>query len=248
MMSRNCFGLFAAVLAAAAVSSAHAQSVIVIGDFEVANNTPNPDGWEGQNGAVATGFQNANASTAGTGAMSVVTGTNFVWALQLNNDDRATLGADLISHPILKMDVTWQGYAAQWPDSTPADPNDNWAKWEKIAINDNTGWQEVALLAAGDPVNPAFPGSWDSTNFADPHTRTLTYDTRTAIGGAPMAIDPAGFIQLWIATNMSNTAFPNGARFWVDNIRLEQIPEPSALALVSMGGVMALVRRRRRAA
>jgi hypothetical protein len=247
-MARKSFGLFAALLVAAAVSNVHAQSVIVIGDFEGPNNTPNPDGWDGQGGAVATGFQNVNASTSGTGAMSVVAPTNFVWAIQLNNGDRPTLGAELISHPILKMDVTWQGYTAQWPDSTPGDTTDNWAKWEKLAINDTTGWQEVEILAAGDPVNPAFPGSWDSVNFADPHTRTLTYDTRTAIGGGAMVIDPLGFIQLNIATNMSNLSFPNGARFWVDNIRLEQIPEPASLSLAGLAGLGLLRARRRRAA
>jgi hypothetical protein len=43
---------------------------------------------------------------------------------------------------------------------------------------------------------------------------------------------------------MSNTSFPQGGRFWVDNIRLELVPEPTGAALVAMLGVLPLVRRR----
>jgi hypothetical protein len=247
-MARKRLSLFAAVLAVCLGASAYAQSVIVIGDFEgLPNNTANPEGWTGQNGAVTASFNSppapAGVATSGTGAMSVVPGTNFVWAIRLDNGARPTLGADLISHPILKMDVTW--VTSQWVDSTPGDTTDNWAKWEKLAINDNTGWQERDVT--NDPVNPSFPGSWDSVNFGATHTRTLTYDTRFANGNVPMAIDPAGFVQLWIATNMSNTSFPNGNRFWVDNIRLET-PEPGSLGLIAFAGVLPLVRRRLRQA
>ncbi len=246
MIPRTSVSLFAAILAACVCASAHAQSVIVIGDFEGPNNSGAVDGWTGQNATTVANFNVSPQATSGTGAMSVVTPTNFVWAIRLDNGGRPTLGADLLSHPLLKMDVTW--ITNQWTDSTPGDTTDNWAKWEKLAINDNTGWQEVSLTAAGDPVNPSFPGSWDSVNFGASHTRTLTYDTRIADGGAPMAIDTTGFVQLWIATNMSNTSFPQGSRFWVDNIRLCEIPEPSSLALGGVAALGLLRARRRKAA
>jgi hypothetical protein len=245
MMRRKFLALLATMLACGG-SLTHAQSTIVIGDFDgLPNNTPDPQGWQIDFGipagqGTAASFNFASAATTGTGALSLVSPTNFRWALVLDNSDRPTLGADLLSHPILKMDVTW--VAAQWTDSTPADPNDNWAKWEKLSINDNTGWQEVNIT--NDPANPSFPGSWDSVNWGPTHTRTLTYDTRTDIGGAPMAIDPTGFVQLHLAVNMSNTSFPQGGRFWVDNIRLELVPEPTGAALVAMLGVLPLVRRR----
>lgn len=240
MMSRRFACLFA-VIAACAISTAHAQSVIVIGDFEgLANNTANPEGWTGQNGATAASFNNPPGfgATTGTGAMSVATGTNFVWAFRLDNNARPTLGADILSHPILKADVTW--VTSQWPDSTPGDTTENWAKIDVVAVNDNTGWEQVPGTI--DTANPGFPGSWDSVNFGATHTRTVGWDLST------MAIDTAGFVQLWMSTNMSNTSFPNGSRFWIDNIRLEQaIPEPTTFGLAAIGGALALAARRRRA-
>jgi hypothetical protein len=79
-------------------------------------------------------------------------------------------------------------------------------------------------------------------NWGATHTRTLTYDLRTDNGGQPMAIDTTGFVQLHLAINMSNTSFPQGGRFWVDNIRL--VPEPAGLALVAMLGFLPVMRRR----
>ncbi len=245
MMRRRFFALLATMLACAG-SLAHAQSTIVIGDFDgLPNNTPNPQGWQtdfdipaGMGSAAS--FLFPGAVTTGDGALSLVTPTNFRWALTLDNGDRPTLGADLLSHPILKMDVTW--VANQWTDSTPADTTDNWAKWEKLSINDTTGWQEVNITT--DTANPSFPGSWDSVNWGATHTRTLTNDLRTDNGGQPMAIDTTGFVQLHLAINMSNTSFPQGGRFWVDNRRLEAIPEPAGLALVAMLGILPVMRRR----
>lgn len=248
-MSRKPASLFAAILVACAAAAAQAQSVIVIGDFDgLPNNTASPQGWIGQNGATTASFNSppapAGVATTGTGAMSVATGTNFVWAIRLDNNARPTLGADILSHPILKADVTW--VTSQWTDSTPADTTDNWAKWEKVAVNDNTSWQESNLTI--DAVNPSFPGSWDSVNFGATHTRTIGWDLSTDSGGNPMLIDTTGFVQLWIATNMSSSAFPQGSRFWIDNIRLEEkIPEPGTLALIAIGGsALAVIRRRGR--
>ena len=239
MMSRRYLSLFAAMLVATASAAARAESVIVIGNFEgQANNTDSLEGWTGQGGAVAKVFNNPQTATSGTGALSLVTGTNFIWGLRIDNNARPTLGADILSHPLLRADVTW--VTAQWSDSTPGDTTDNWAKWEKLAVNDNTGWQENPI--SSDPVNPGFPGSWDSVNYGAVHTRTLEWNM------ANQVIDTSGFVQLWIATNMSSSSFPQGSRFWIDNIRLvgPDIPEPATLGLAGMAILGLGLRRRAR--
>lgn len=245
MMSRKYALLFAAIVMASTASMVVAQSTIVIGDFEgLANNTLNPEGWTATAGTAAS-FNSppapAGVATVGTGAMSLV--SSGFWALQYTNGSRPTLGADLLSHPILKFDVTV--VPSQWADSTPADLTDNWARIaEKLAINDNTGWQEVGLTAAGDPANPGFPGGWDiDPSVTTPQTRTLTFDLRTDLNNNPMAIDVTGFVQLNVAANVSSTSFPQGGRFWIDNVRL--IPEPASLSLAGLAGLVGFAMKRR---
>jgi hypothetical protein len=251
MMARTCLSLFATLLAICAAAAVHAQSTIVIGNFEgLPNNTLDPEGWVQQSSSVAASFNSppapAGVATSGTGAMSLV--TKGFWAVRLDNGARPTLGADLLSHPILKFDVSI--VPSQWTDATAADNTDNWARIaEKISINDNTGWQEVLLMAAGDPASPGFPGGFNIDPAASGvQTRTLTLDTRTDAGGNPMNIDATGFVQLWISANMSSASFPNGGRFWIDNIRLVAVPEPATAGLACVAGLFIAAVRRRRAA
>src|SRR5262245_27301257 len=145
MMLRKSVSLFAAILAVCAVASPQAQGTVVIGDFVGTNNTNQTDGWTAQNGATINNNNFAAATTLNTGAMFVLSPTNFQWAIRLDNGARPTLGADILANPILKADVSWT--ASQWTDNTPADTTDNWAQWNKVAINSNLGWQERAISA-----------------------------------------------------------------------------------------------------
>jgi hypothetical protein len=243
--------VFAALWAIGALVAATGHAQVVIGNFEGGSL----DGWDPAFDVEAgpdpmlfsDNFYGATTATNGTYALNVA---NFVrgpgkfrWNIVLEGGDFPNLAALLVANPILKMDVSW--VTDEWlPDSTPADPNDDWAKWEKLSINDNTGWQEVNVTT--DPVNPGFPGSWDANNFGASHTRTLTYDTRTDVNGMPMNIDTGGFVQIYLATNYSGKYLTNqpGGSFWIDNIRLEPIPEPTSLAMAAMIGVLPVVRRR----
>ena len=238
-------------IGALAWTASTASWAVVIGNFENGSKDGWAEAFDVESGAntilFSDNFYGNKTATNGTYALNVANNLSgagkFRWNIILDNNDIPNLGALLIANPILKVDVSW--ITDEWkPDSTPADLNDDWAKWEKLSINDTTGWQEVNVTT--DTANPSFPGSWDANNFGANHTRTLTYDTRTAIGGAPMAIDPNGFIQLYLATNYSGKYAKNaaGGSFWIDNIRLDPVPEPTSLAMIGAAALLPAIRRR----
>jgi hypothetical protein len=229
----------AALAVVCACGNADAQSSILLGNFEGPNSS-NTDGWDGQNGTTVANFSGfSTTATLGTSALAVTSpaianGANgFVWSIMFDNNDRPTLGADIVSHPILKADVTW--VTSQWPDSTPGDGS-SWAKWDVVAVNDNSGWEQVP--GSGDTSNPAFPGAWDAVNYGAVNTRTVSWDLSN------MTIDTGGFVQLWMSVNRDTVSFPGQKVFWVDNIRLE-VPEPATLGLAGLAGVALVALRRR---
>lgn len=250
MMLRRFLCLGVGALAVCAAATTRGQGV-VIGNFENGSKDGWAEAFDVESGAnsilFSDNFYGNKTATNGTYALNVADSLSgpgkFRWNITLDNGDIPNLGALLLANPILKMDVSW--ITDEWkPDSTPADLNDDWAKWEKLSINDNTGWQEVNVTT--DTANPAFPGSWDANNFGANHTRTLTYDTRKDNNGNPMAIDTAGFVQIFIATNYSGKFVKNGAggSFWVDNIRLTPVPEPASIAMIAVVAMLPAMRRR----
>lgn len=236
MMLNRMLGPAAVVLAALVAAPAHA---VVIGDFEGANGT-NVDGWisytDGGTTSVLSNVNNASVATLNAAALRVAGGagpngnTGNFWVMTLDNNARPTLAADIAANRLLKADVTF--VATQFDEVT-----NNWAQFNKIAVNNGGGWQEV---------EPAADPGWNAS--LGNQTYTYTWDLSTV--NVPDTASGA-FTQIHLSANFDRGSFggtgqPPIPAFFVDNIRLETaIPEPTAAALAAAAlGGLGLLRRR----
>ena len=162
---------------------------------------------------------------------------SFLWNLATDSVSAADFAA---SQQKITADVTW--VADQWTNGTPVA---QWARWDKMAINSAGGWIEATDPEMTDTANPNFPGSWDPVNYDAVHTRTITWDFSTKIADAGVEADIATspWFQIRFSTNWDGNAGASGT-FWIDNIRLTPIPEPTSVAMLGLACTLALVRRR----
>lgn len=238
MMAKNlCLSFLAVAVMSLAATTSYGQ--ILIEDFEggLGDFFLNDD----DGGTVLLG---TNANPSGTGDGAWIFDPNPGSFLFVLGTDGVS-GSDFVQHQTVTADVTW--VASQW---TGSDPNTAaaWARWDKMAINSDGGWFEAADAQMTDTENPSFPGSWDPVNWGETHTRTISWDFSSLLAAAPAgtysAIANSGWFQLRWSTNWDDTAQQNGT-FWIDNVRIEGIPEPTSMALLSLSGVFVLLRRRR---
>jgi hypothetical protein len=238
MMLKRMLGSAAITLTALLAMPANAQ--VLIGNFEGANGT-NTDGWTANNDggttAVLSNVNSAAVATLDAAGLRIVGGagangnTGNFWMMNIDNGDRPTLAADIAANRMLKADVTF--VATQFDEVT-----NNWAQFNKIAVNNGAGWQEV---------NPVADPGWNAS------LGNLTYTYTWDLSGVNVPDTASGaFTQIHMSANFDRPSFgaagqPPIPAFFVDNIRLEgAIPEPTAAALAAFAlGGLALLRRRK---
>ena len=221
MKLRSLLVAFSAVALAGAV---HAQ--LVIGDFETGL-----DGWSAGGGATIS--QSTVWSSTGTTSLRVAGVGAFVWGMYYDN--LANL-SQLDTLPVVAADVYWR--TSDWQ---PYPASGAWARWDQVAANSSeTGWAQTSDSDMTDTANPSYPGSCDPYNWGASHQRTIYWDMTSLVAGT--GIGTGGWAQFNIAVN-DNATGPD--IFYIDNIRLlSAVPEPSAFALLGLGGLLLAIRRR----
>lgn len=192
-----------------------AMTAISFGDIVVGDfEDGSMDGWEMQNGAVGT--FSPDGATLGSSALQVDFGPDWITVLKLSVADMA---ADLPNLQTISFDLTTRDDNGELPD---------WWFQTFIVFNTETAeWQQSDNLYSHDV-------SWD------PITETLSWDVPQSVRDVIATSGIGGWAEVFIVTNTSGAA----NTIWVDNIRMNIVPEPATLALLGLGG-LSLIRRKR---
>jgi hypothetical protein len=211
-----------------AISLAVTMQAQVIGDFEGALDS----GWQlGFN--PTTGAPSTTWASTGSYSLAIKPSTPNAFSFSLQFNDLAT-AQKLASTHKLQFDVHF--ISSEWTDAG----GDGYVRWDIASLNsDAGGWSQLGNANITDPANPSYPGSWDPNNWGASHTRTLIYDF-TGLGNTPSG----AWGQFNLSVNMGN--IEGAGNFYIDNVQLVAVPEPSTLALAGLGSAALLLARRRR--
>ena len=239
-MLKKIITVAAAGLVSFAMLSSQASTTVVIGDFEGAG-TGQLDGWSvtGANSVFAGDDIGAIWSSTGNGAMAIIANSDnaFQWQIQYTDIDVISqlASSGIAGGARIEADVYW--LTSDWNGT-------GWARWDTMSMNSNQGWLQLNDSNMTDVQNPSSPGGWDTTSWGASNQRTISWDwgsTLAAIG--PQDIKDGGWTQLNMSVNLDTGAGTSGI-FYIDNIRAV-IPEPGTMALLGMGGLLMVIRRRR---
>jgi len=193
--------------------------------------------------------QSAIGAKFGTSLGMNVTATGSHQVLRLSSYQSTINGqvmADFLSHGTFAIDVTYD--SGSWPSDT------GWAQIYQLTIQTPTyGWHDVGGAAAQhgtngvkfyDTLNPGYPGGLPLTNKGTPGTvmkGTWIWDYSAILpGGSYTGTQVAatdGYVNFILSMNANKVG-----TYYFDNARL--VPEPATIALLSLGG-LALLRRKR---
>jgi hypothetical protein len=214
-----CISLFLA-------SASYAAAVDVIGNWE--NMPTSGDGWidwgAGQVLIETLPAQYVTEPTIGVtldddSLHMIKAGWAQTLSIKLQNNGYVD---EFLNHNTFSFDVS----VAATPGITAG-----YTQIDSVSMNSNiTGWQTIV---SGNPIN----FYWWSGRPTETKTLNVDYTAfRNALGGGPYS-----WIEIIITTNNGGGAPPD---FYFDNARLSGIPEPATIAMLGLGG-LALIRRKR---
>jgi hypothetical protein len=252
----------AAIVGALGLASASMASLpAVIGNFE----TPALDGWgtDGGPGNPVLAQSNTIGVTLGQFSLKATNPQSGFWGPATGNLI-TTNRADLQAAARLSLDLTLIGTELSG-DGTPFS---GFAQSNELAITlfgagIGPGGSDLNLFIQKQWAGLAGAGVSDSKNHAaqwagDDGTRTLVWDLTKFTANDPNTGTPksvAQFLAAYPGITDSKICFVAQAgggtgqttNFYFDNVRLDVVPEPGSLALLGLGGLTLVVRRRRSA-
>jgi hypothetical protein len=216
-MKTNSIKSLLAAVAALAVSTS------AYADFNITfDSRPLSSEWSGPAtwSAGPTGWAGAPGSMQSTptaGGWQLGTTINFDWASG-HQPDMQTIAAGGNGHVSFDFLV----------DGTSFNANAQWYQFNIAGNSDGGGWKQLALLGP-------------SQNAGESDLRVTHFDfTFAQLGWTPTAT----WFQLNFGANSDNG---NPIQYYIDNLQVSTVPEPSTFALAGLGAAALLIIRRRRA-
>jgi hypothetical protein len=190
----------------------------VIGNWETGN-----DGWTVDGGDVYSG--QTVGVTLGTSSAGLDMPQGAYWDVHASGLDPALfVGATKVTMDLTLIATEWQ---VNW----------NWLAVDKMAVQSDataSGWVEEAVTWTDRTTGLPIAANWGPWN--PDVAATLTWNLT--------GLDLTGATYVNLVFAFQNPNAPATGLFYVDNAKIVNVPEPATMALLGLGG-LALIRRKK---